>query len=118
MALAMGWAADAFASSAAARPISSPSPIPSDSTDTTAGLPCVTVPVLSTTTTSTLARASRTSPPRIRTPLFAAREVPTKTEVGVASPRAQGHATTRTLTAYLRATLVPEDNHARDSRLA
>ena len=65
-------------------------------TDFIRGLPRVIVPVLSNTTASTPAIVSKTSPPRSKTPFRAPRDVATSTAVGVASPRAHGHATTRT----------------------
>ena len=46
---------------------------------------------------------SRTSPPLISTPKLAAIPVPTMTAVGVAKPRAHGHAITRVDTPKLNA---------------
>ena len=52
------------------------------------------VPVLSKTTVVIDEIFSKTSPPLIRIPYEAAIPVPTMTAVGVASPRAHGHAIT------------------------
>ena len=60
----------------------------------TRGLPLVSVPVLSKTTVVIDDIFSRMSPPLIRIPKEAATPVPTMTAVGVASPKAQGHAMT------------------------
>ena len=57
------------------------------------------VPVLSTTTVVTFSRTSRASALRNSTPSSAPRPVPTMMDIGVASPKAQGHATIRTATA-------------------
>ncbi len=65
---------------------------------TTRGLPSVSVPVLSTTSTSTRARSSSASAFLISTPACAPRPVPTMMAIGVASPKAQGHATISTAT--------------------
>jgi hypothetical protein len=62
---------------------------------TTYGLPEVKVPVLSKTIVSIYLIFSKMSAPFINIPYDAARPVPTITAVGVASPKAQGHATTR-----------------------
>ena len=59
-------------------------------TPTTAGLPSVTVPVLSSTIVVTRCVRSRTSGPRIRIPSCAPRPVATITAVGVARPRRTG----------------------------
>ena len=59
----------------------------------------VTVPVLSSTTVSMRRVDSSTSGPRITTPNWAARPVPTSSAVGVAKPKAQGQAITSTATA-------------------
>ena len=56
----------------------------------------MTVPVLSSTTVSTLWVISRISPERMRMPCLAPSPVPTMMAVGVASPRAQGQAITST----------------------
>mmetsp|Transcript_16959 Transcript_16959/g.46561 ORF Transcript_16959/g.46561 Transcript_16959/m.46561 type:complete len:230 (+) Transcript_16959:1215-1904(+) len=61
----------------------------------TAGLPLVSVPVLSKTTESTLEASSSVSPPFMSTPCLAPTPVPTMTAVGVASPSAQGHEMTK-----------------------
>mmetsp|Transcript_4368 Transcript_4368/g.12600 ORF Transcript_4368/g.12600 Transcript_4368/m.12600 type:complete len:420 (-) Transcript_4368:1542-2801(-) len=65
--------------------------------------PWVRVPVLSSTTVSTAAAASRTSPPLSSRPRRAPAADATSTAVGVARPRAQGQATTSTSTASLTA---------------
>ena len=68
-------------------------------TATTDISPVVTVPVLSSTTVSTSRVDSSTSGPLIRMPSWAPRPVPTSSAVGVASPSAQGQATTSTAVA-------------------
>ena len=65
-------------------------------------LTLVRVPVLSNAMVSSCARRSKTSPPRRRSPRLAPMEDATRTAVGVASPSAQGQATTSTLMASLR----------------
>src|SRR5438876_9699710 len=69
----------------------------------TRGFPSVSVPVLSTTSVSTRASVSRASALRIRTPACAPRPTPTMMDIGVAKPRAHGHAMIRTETALTRA---------------
>ena len=69
----------------------------------TVGIPWVKVPVLSNTTIVTRFIFSNMSAPLIRTPNLAATPVPTITAVGVASPSAQGHATTNVDIPKLRA---------------
>ena len=64
--------------------------------------PVVTVPVLSRTMVSRERVDSRTSGPLMTTPSWAARPVPTSRAVGVARPRAQGQAMTRTATAAVK----------------
>ena len=94
MALASGcWET---ASTPAARVKSSASETPAGRTAATAGEPSVTVPVLSSTTVSVAWVISRASPLRIRMPWEAPSPVPTMMAVGVARPRAQGQAMTRT----------------------
>ncbi len=61
-------------------------------TETTAGLPSVSVPVLSMTTVSMRPAASSASPPRTRIPASAPFPVPTMIAVGVARPMAHGQA--------------------------
>ena len=56
------------------------------------GLPSVSVPVLSTTSVSTLAKRSSASAFLIRTPACAPRPVPTMIDIGVARPSAHGQA--------------------------
>jgi indolepyruvate ferredoxin oxidoreductase len=68
-------------------------------TSVTLGLPSVRVPVLSNIATETLLSVSMASPPLNMTPFDAPLPMPTIMAVGVASPRAQGHATTRIATA-------------------
>ena len=65
-------------------------------TAATSGRPSVTVPVLSNTTVSTRAAVSSALPFRIRIPSRAPRPIPAIRAIGVASPSAQGQATTRT----------------------
>mmetsp|Transcript_3655 Transcript_3655/g.12271 ORF Transcript_3655/g.12271 Transcript_3655/m.12271 type:complete len:269 (+) Transcript_3655:1652-2458(+) len=86
-----------FRSTAAARDKTSSSLVKFDVVSfSTVGLPTVRVPVLSKTMTSKSFALSKTSPPRIKRPLRAPNAVPTKTAVGVASPKAHGQATTST----------------------
>mmetsp|Transcript_4438 Transcript_4438/g.19893 ORF Transcript_4438/g.19893 Transcript_4438/m.19893 type:complete len:230 (+) Transcript_4438:1272-1961(+) len=86
-----------FFSTAAADAMTSASFRPSrTATFLTTGLPTVSVPVLSNTTVSSSCVRSSTSPPRIKRPCLAPRDVPTRTAVGVARPSAHGHATTST----------------------
>ena len=70
---------------------------------TTAGLPAVMVPVLSSTTVSTFASPSSAAPPFTRMPRRAATPVATMMAVGVASPSAHGHAMTSTAMALVNA---------------
>ena len=67
------------------------------------GAPVVSVPVLSNTKSVTRGSSSRAAASLTSTPLLAAAPVATMTAVGVASPSAQGHAMTSTLTAWSRA---------------
>ena len=69
----------------------------------TLGLPSVSVPVLSTTSVSTLAKRSSASAFLISTPACAPRPVPTMIDIGVARPSAQGQAMISTETAVTRA---------------
>ncbi len=69
----------------------------------TARCPVVTVPVLSSRMVSTVRVSSRTCGPLIRMPSWAPRPVPVSRPTGVASPRAQGQAMTRTATAAVKA---------------
>ena len=64
------------------------------------GSPLVRVPVLSSTTVSSLWAPSRASPPLIRMPDSAPLPVPTMIEVGVARPIAHGQAMIRTATVF------------------
>ncbi len=84
---------------AAARRIASSRAMSSGTTSTSEGLPSVSVPVLSKTTTRVRWAISRASASLMRMPWRAATPVPTMTAVGVASPRAHGQAMTRTATA-------------------
>ena len=68
-----------------------------------AGLPAVMVPVLSSTTVSSLCAVSRASAERIRMPAWAPLPVPTMIDSGVARPSAQGQAMISTATAETRA---------------
>ena len=63
------------------------------------GVPSVIVPVLSSTTVSTLRAISRLSASLINIPISAPLPIPTIMAVGVASPKAHGQATTNTVTA-------------------
>ena len=79
--------------------ISCASSIPeAQKTSTTLGLPSVNVPVLSKHTTVTSCAISSGWPPLIKMPSFAPTPVPTITAVGVAKPKAHGHAMTKTVT--------------------
>ena len=62
------------------------------------GLPSVSVPVLSTTSTSTFSITSSASAFFTSTPAIAPRPVPTIIDMGVANPRAQGQAIINTAT--------------------
>ncbi len=68
-------------------------------TAVTDGLPCVSVPVLSTTRVSTFSMRSSASAFLISTPALAPRPTPTMIDIGVASPSAQGQAMISTVTA-------------------
>ena len=76
--------------------------------------PVVTVPVLSSTTVSTIRVDSSISGPLISSPSCAPRPVPTMSAVGVASPSAHGQAMMSTATAAVNAKLalspVPSQN--------
>ena len=71
----------------------------SATTSVRAGLPSVSVPVLSTISVSTDASRSSASALRISTPSRAPRPVATMIDMGVASPKAQGQAMMSTDTA-------------------
>ena len=71
--------------------------------DTTRGLPSVSVPVLSRINVSTFSITSSTSAFLINTPAAAPRPIPTMMDIGVARPRAHGHAMIKTATALSRA---------------
>src|SRR4029450_9586226 len=73
------------------------------STVSSFGLPSVSVPVLSTTIVVTFSIVSSASALRMRTPASAPRPVPTMIDIGVARPRAHGHAMMSTATAFTRA---------------
>src|SRR5262249_12662022 len=66
----------------------------------TAGLPSVSVPVLSTTSVSTFSITSSTSAFLIRTPAVAPRPTPTMMDIGVAKPNAHGQAMIKTATLF------------------
>ena len=87
-----------------------------------AGFPSVTVPVLSSTTTSTRPAAWRALPSRTSTPASAALPTATMIEIGVASPSAQGQAITSTdtaiTTAKLRRGSGPKKYHTVNARRA
>ena len=70
--------------------------VPKLCTRTTAGLPTVNVPVLSSSTAVICPAFSSATPSRIRIPLCAAALEPAMMAAGVARPIAQGHATIRT----------------------
>ena len=72
---------------------------PTTQTSVSAGLPAVMVPVLSSTTVSSLCAVSSASAERIRMPARAPLPVPTMIESGVARPSAQGQAMISTATA-------------------
>ena len=95
MALAIGCS-DPASTAAQSASRASCSPSPSGVKSVRTGLPCVIVPVLSSATVLIPLSACRASPLRNRTPIPAARPVPTTMEVGVARPIAQGQAMIRT----------------------
>ncbi len=72
-------------------------------TSVTPGSPLVSVPVLSKITLSIPPATSSASALRMRTPISAPRPVPTSSDVGVASPSAQGQAMMSTETAAMTA---------------
>lgn len=72
-------------------------------TDTSRGLPSVSVPVLSTTSVSIFSITSRASAFLMRMPDWAPRPTPTMMDIGVASPSAHGHAMISTATALTMA---------------
>ena len=86
---------------AAAAPVSSKSP--AVTTETSCGLPSVSVPVLSTTSVSTLRSTSIASAFRNSTPAVAPLPVATMIDIGVARPSAQGQAMISTATALTSA---------------
>ena len=91
-------------SSVAARRSSVPSSNPAaGSTVTSLGLPSVSVPVLSTTSVSTLRITSIASAFRKSTPMVAPFPVATMIDIGVASPSAHGQAMMSTATALMMA---------------
>ena len=69
----------------------------------TRGFPSVSVPVLSSTTTSVFPHASRAAAVLNKIPCFAPSPLPTMIATGVARPNAQGQLMTSTLTARARA---------------
>ena len=72
------------------------------STRSKAGLPSVSVPVLSTISVSTLRRFSIAAASRNSTPCVAALPVATMIDIGVARPSAHGQAMISTATALIR----------------
>ena len=76
---------------------------PSAATVVSAGLPSVSVPVLSTTSVSTCSSTSSASALRSSTPSSAPRPVPTMIDIGVARPSAHGQAMISTATALTSA---------------
>ena len=102
MASASGWLAPCsrLAATRSSRSALMPS---AGSTSVTTGLPCVSVPVLSTASTSTFFASSSASAFFTRMPAAAPRPVPTMIAVGVARPSAQGQAITSTATALTKA---------------
>ena len=97
--LTMAWASGCSESISAAATM--PTTDPSE-TEFTAGCPTVHVPVLSRTTVSILAAASREDAVLNRMPYCEPRPVPTTMAIGVASPSAHGHAMTRIEIAIVR----------------
>ena len=85
-----------FFSTLAARLSNILSSIPMGIISVTCGFPLVRVPVLSNTIVESFSDNSSASPFFMRILKSAPRPMPTVTAVGVASPRAQGHAITRT----------------------
>src|SRR3972149_8686592 len=73
----------------------------------TPGLPSVSVPVLSTTSTESLWARSSAAASLTRMPDCAARPVETANAVGVASPSAHGQEMTSTATALINAVVKP-----------
>ena len=71
-------------------------------TAVTAGLPSVSVPVLSTTRVSTFSMRSSASAFLMSTPAWAPRPTPTMIDIGVARPSAHGQAMMSTATAATR----------------
>ena len=87
-------------------------------TATSCIFPVVIVPVLSRMAVSTSRVRSSTSPPLIRIPSSAPRPVPTMIAVGVASPRAHGHAMINTATAAVKASFDVPPNSSHPKRVA
>src|SRR5579875_1948224 len=89
---------------------------PAGSTTLSFGFPCVRVPVLSTTSVSTLRKCSIASAFLNRTPTVAPFPVATMMDIGVASPSAHGQAMMRTATALTSACAIrgfgPHTAHA------
>ena len=81
-------------------------------------VPVVTVPVLSSTTTSTVLVDSSASGPLIRMPSWAPRPVPTIRAVGVARPSAHGQAMINTATAAANAAVEPAPAPSQKPRVA
>ncbi len=102
MARAMGCSDLASTAAIFARTVVRSNPSTS-SRSVSAGLPSVSVPVLSRATTLASRSNWSASPLRKRTPISAPRPVPTMIEVGVARPIAQGQAMMSTATALTSA---------------
>ena len=92
----------ARSSAAAARRTSASFTPSAQVTDVSSGRPSVSVPVLSTTSVSTLRSRSIASALRNSTPIVAPRPVATMIDIGVARPSAHGHAMMSTATALTR----------------
>ena len=101
---------------AARERISSSDNLPNEVKDFKAGLPSVIVPVLSMISVFTLFISSIALASLTRTPAWAPRPVPTIMDIGVARPRAHGHAIISTETAFTNANMNagsgPHNDHA------
>ena len=96
MACASGWADPCSTAAAASSTVSSVTPS-AITISTTSGLPSVSVPVLSKMMTVSFVASSSADAFLKRMPFMAPRPVPTITAIGVARPRASGHAMTKTV---------------------
>ena len=79
--------------------------------------PVVTVPVLSSITVSIRRVLCNTSTPLMMIPICAALPAPTMSAVGVAKPRAHGHAIINTATAELNAFATSSPSHSHAARV-